>query len=518
MIKDQLPFDHDNYYEVNHNFNILGGWNTAASTHVIGLLPMFYYNPFIELVITTSEPNPVNFTVSSLDETLYTGTVTAGTPTNIIDNNNTLLPYMVNSESDRYKGILVTTGSQKKISVTVALVEFQGSIGAYLTYPAWGYSVNSYVYYAVSTSTKRSDTFSSLLIVSANDNTNITITPSVTVTVPSDLSPTGNDTILNPGQSITIQLQYLETLLVRPVTALADLTGTKVESNKPISVYSGHTCGSVDLLLNKCDVFGEQLPPVASWGNEFLVQLFYNRSSGYVLKLVGSQNDTIVVVTCNDCRDYSFSLQEGVVLVQNITQTSCYINSTKPILVAQFSFGWASNDQLQHGDVAMTVIPPLNHYTNNVTSFPLISLFSNVSSYVNLAVQAVIDSSQIKLNGNLLPSLTSSSWKHYNSSSSVGGYFVFDSYNLTEESGEEISIWSDNYSDKIVAMVFGMARYMGYSCTGDLNLRPSGGTFRVCSVHTHVCYILDFVIINTCVVLFFPTFIQNINGSAFLCV
>ena len=139
----------------------------------------------------------------------------------------------------------------------------------------------------------------------------------------------------------------------------------------------------------------------------------------------------------------------------------------------------------------MTVIPPLNHYSNNVTRFPLISPFSNVSNYVNLAVQAVTDSSQIKLNGNLLPSLTSSSWKHYNSSSSIGGYFVFDSYNLTDEGGDEISIWSDNYSDKIVAMVFGMSHYMGYSCTGDLNLRPSGGKFCVCSVHTHVCYILN---------------------------
>ena len=198
------------------------------------------------------------------------------------------------------------------ISVTVGLVEFQRSIGAYLTYPAWGNPVNSYVYYAVSTSTMRSDSFSSLLIVSANDNTNITITPSVTVTIPSDLSPTGNDTILNAGESITIQLQYLETLLVRSVSGLADLTETKVESNKPISVYSGHTCGSVDLLLHKCDVFGEQLPPVASWGNEFLVQSFYNCSSGYVLKLVGSQDDTIVVITCNDCKDYSYSLQEGV--------------------------------------------------------------------------------------------------------------------------------------------------------------------------------------------------------------
>ena len=86
MIKDQLPFGHDNYCEVNHNFYLLGGWNTAASIHVIGLLPIliYYTNVFNELVITTSEPDPVNFTVSSLDETLYTGTVTGGIPTNTV--------------------------------------------------------------------------------------------------------------------------------------------------------------------------------------------------------------------------------------------------------------------------------------------------------------------------------------------------------------------------------------------------------------------------------------------------
>ena len=457
--------------------HFVGGWNAAASTHVIGLLPIFYYNLFIELVITTSELDPVNFTVSSLNETLYIGTVTAGTPTNIINNSGTLFNYMVSSESDRYKGILVTTGSQRKISVTVAFAEFHGSIGAYFTYPAWGYPVNSFEYYAVSTSATSTNTFSSLLIVSANNNTNITITPSETVTIPSDLSLTGSDTILNAGQSITIQLQYLETLLVRPVTALADLTGTKVESNKPVCVYSGHTCGNIPTNQCCCDFVGEQLPPVASWGNEFLVQSFYNRPSGYILKLVGSQDDTSVSIECNENRNYSVSLQEGVVLNQTINQTSCYIHSTKPMLVAQFSLGQAADNYTkgEYGDPAMTIIPPLHHYTNNATSFPRISLFLTLPTYVNLAVLAGSDSSQIHVNGNLLPSLLSNSWSN---STSFVGYYTFSGYNLTESG--RISVWSENYNDKILAIVYGTMLSAGYSYLGRLNLKPNGGMYFVC--------------------------------------
>ena len=453
-----------------------GGWSTAASTHVIGLLPVSYTHPYVEIVITTSELDPVNFTVSSLNEILYTGNVTAGTPTNITDNNGILTSYIVGSKSERNKGILVTTGSQKKILITVAIVEYIGSAGVYLNYPAWGYPVDIYVYYAVSIGTRFiNNTFSSLLIVSANDNTNITITPSVTVTIPSDLSPTGIDTILNPGQSITIQLQYLQTLLIKPVILANDLTGTKVESNKPISVYSGHTCGHIPTRQCCCDFVGEQLPPVASWGNKFLVQSFYNRPSGYILKLVGSQDDTSVSISCYKSRDYSLLLQEGDVLSQNITQTSCYINSTKPILVAQFMMGRSTDKNItgNYSDPAMTIIPPLHHYTNNATSFPLITLFQNIAEFVNLAVLAGSDSSQIRLNGKLLPSLSSSSWKHYDSSSSVYGYYFFDTYKLTDIG--EISVWSDNYNDKIAAMVYGMILYSGYSYAGKLNLKPFGG-------------------------------------------
>ena len=445
-------------------------WSTAASTHVVGILPMLT-SEFVSLVITTPETETVNFTVRSLTQTISSSSVTAGTPRTI--SHSSLLSYHVNSESERYKGLLVTTGTDKKISVAVAMSHFGDySAGVYVNYPALVYPVNSYVYYAVSIGTSESTSFSSLLIVSGNNDTNITITPTVTVTIPGNLTSSGNQISLNAGQSITIQLQYLQTLLLKPVAAMADLTGTEVESSNPISVYSGHTCGFIPVGQFACDFVGEQIPPVASWGNEFLVQSFYNRQSGYILKLIGSQNNTGIGITCDNGNTYSLSLQEDGVLSQTIPQTSCYINSTSPILVAQFSLAqFADPSFTSFGDPAMTIIPPLHHYASNATSFPIISLLG-ASTSVNLAVLAADDSSQIQLDGTLLPSLNSSSWKHYNSS--VGGCYVLNSYSLSGSSGE-ISVWSDNSNDKILAMVYGLQQFVGYSYTGSLELKPSEG-------------------------------------------
>uniref|UniRef100_A0A1X7SK47 EGF-like domain-containing protein n=2 Tax=Amphimedon queenslandica TaxID=400682 RepID=A0A1X7SK47_AMPQE len=219
-------------------------WSTAASKHVIGILPVRF--GFVSLVITTPETETVNFTVSNLTQTIANGSVTAGIPTTI---NDIILFYAVNSELERYKGLLVTSGTDKKISVTVSVLSTFPSRGIYINYPVLVYPVHSYVYYAVSIGTDESSSFSSLLIVSGNNNTNIRITPTVTVTIPSSLTSSGNQISLNAGQSITIQLQYLETFLLKPVVDKADLTGTKLESNNPISVYSGHTC----VLGSNCD-------------------------------------------------------------------------------------------------------------------------------------------------------------------------------------------------------------------------------------------------------------------------
>ena len=459
----------------------LDGWSTSASSHIIGALPI-KDKKSLSLIITTAENEPVNFTVKNLAGTISSGSVTSHTSTTVIlDLSNT-----VDSRTDREKGIIVSTGSCNKISVFVA-GDGGGSqtAGVYQSYPTWGYSVNEYVYYAISTGSN-SDSFSTLLLVSANNDTIITITPTDNITIPHDLSPTGINIAITAGNSVTIELDYLQTFLIDSTN---DLTGSKVVSNKPIAVYSGHTCGEVPTPGTAgCDFLGEQTPPSASWGNSFLVSPFSTYKSGYLLKFVSSQQNTNINISCQSNIKYEISsLQEDATASQLINgRKICHIYANNPILVAQFSLGqlFSLVGGLISSDPAVVIVPPFQHYVAS-TVFPAINILSS-TKYMNLAViSSDFNSSQVLLNG---VSLGSETWSTINSDdgSSVVGY-VLAGYSLSS------NIYNINYEDpngRLCPLIFGSLFFVGYTYTGGLNMIPNGyeGIKKV------LFYLIDFVI------------------------
>ena len=439
----------------------VGQWSTAASTHIISILPIESAQE-VSLTVTTTELQTVHFHIRNISAAIIAnGSVSPGTPTKILLSGY----YSVGSPSERNKGLVVTTGSSEDISITVALFDAY-SASTYQSYPPWTY--DSYKYYAISTSNSfASGGHSFLLIVSTSNGTTVTITPSVDIVIPSDLSFNGSTFTLTAGNTVNISLDYLETFLIKPAgsDSTNDLTGSKVESNQPIIVYSGHTCGNIQNEL-PCDFIGEQVPPVASWGDTFLVSTFFSRETDFVLKLVAAQNSTHVDLSCYenfiDTQYYTFSLQEGSNVMQVVSgQKSCYLTSDRPILIAQFS-------QSSNAILSMVIIPPTLHYTINVT-FPVINILSS-AVFMNLAV--ISDNfvpSQIKLNG---VSLGSQTWTTI-SNSMVGGYML-TGYRLN---GNEISVWSNDPYAKLFPMIYGLGVHTGYAYTGGMKLRPHSGNY-----------------------------------------
>ena len=144
------------------------------------------------------------------------------------------------------------------------------------------------------------------------------------------------------------------------IEAKVDLTGNEIHTSKPVSVFSGHMCANIPIGVRACDHVVEQIPPVSRWGKQFIVTTFERRVKGDSIKMVASQDDTGITVTClNDIAPVlSGNKNLSFQLPQNET---CVINSSHPILAVQFSIGGGLSFS-DLGDPSMTIIPHLDTY------------------------------------------------------------------------------------------------------------------------------------------------------------
>ena len=155
-------------------------------------------------------------------------------------------------------------------------------------------------------------------------------------------------------------------------TARDDLTGSKIVSDKPITVLSGHQCGHVPPNTSACDHMVEHIPPVENWGFRFvLAPLLERGGDGYCF--LASSDNALINVTCNNEEGIQqgsemISLDEGE-FVQTIIPTRrgfCYVEADTPVLVMHYGLGHTYDSQVVSGPFA-TMVPPMGQYSNNYT-------------------------------------------------------------------------------------------------------------------------------------------------------
>jgi IgGFc binding protein len=114
-------------------------------------------------------------------------------------------------------------------------------------------------------------------IVAIEDDTSIDLLPKVSIAggrgVPS----------YPANQVANIRLQRGEFL---QLTQEGELTGSVLESNKPVGVFGGHSCMYVPSGVTACDSDNKQIPPLSAWGHEYAVLPAPDR-----VRLSGSRND-----------------------------------------------------------------------------------------------------------------------------------------------------------------------------------------------------------------------------------
>ena len=344
--------------------------------YYLGFFPNYINNNGrISVLLTTSDEQPVEYSIEAQGVGYFhNGTILAGNEVIL----NLPLSVQVSSYNDQDKGIYLTASSDK---ITVIGQNLRSATGdSYLALPIIKLGSAKYVYYGISvprTVFHSSLINSSILIVGTENNTilRLTTTQSVTTSVGNTI------TYVLSGREYSFVINRLQTFYVGSVE---DLSGTKIVTNKPVSVFSGHQCANVPWNIAYCNHLIEQIPPTALWGNVYYTAPLTDKRS-FTVKILAANNNTIVNIYCNNTME-SHAINEGEFINRTSElQEYCAIYSNKKVLVVQFSHG--GNEDNTYGDPMMTLVPATTQYLNKFDFSTIRNpLESGYNHYVNIIV------------------------------------------------------------------------------------------------------------------------------------
>lgn len=148
-----------------------------------------------------------------------------------------------------------------------------------------------------------------------------------------------------------------------------DLTGTRIVAAGPIEVFGGHTCAYVPHFAQACDHLEEQLPPIETWGTDYVGAPMGDGGIGGI--------NLVRVVAAFDGTDVTISPAQGGVgggtlaageFLEFAASTPFQVQGSRAVMVAQFLVGqFASDPAAARGDPALTVLAPAEQYRSDYT-------------------------------------------------------------------------------------------------------------------------------------------------------
>ena len=335
-----------------------------------------------------------------------------------------------------------------------------------------------YEYYIISTDSLVSAADSEFLLVGCEDDTTISITPTQTVSIPTDVQSSSSSLqSVSSGVEHQITLNKMQTLLITQI--IGDLTGSRIVSNKPLTVISGHECGNVPSTRSACEHLTQQIPPTSTWGREFFLVPFGGRKAGQYYKIMSFRNATTVMRTCNSVSStHKLSTAGNFFTFFTSSNTYCSVVSDKPVLVAQLGLGRVRDDV---GDPIISVLLSLDQYINRYSFFSFNSSDFNIHQISVSVLAQYYQPNSIRLDGQPI----SCSWNAiYNNEGTLVGYGCHS--NVT--GGVTHVVSHDNPNGRLAVLVHGWGNAKGY---GYLAGRQQQGNFCVCKHVILYVHILD---------------------------
>ncbi len=323
-----------------------------------------------------------------------TGTVNSGGGTNFVANINVaangsqlieLTPNDVivsSPQTPQARGVFVTTTEDVSL---YALNRKANSADATLIFPLTALGTE---YYTMSfTPNFRESVF---LVVATEDNTIVTVVPSKNTSAGSPA-----------GIPINVTLQKGQTYLVRSPGSNGagnDLTGSYINSDKPIAVFSGNV--RLNINGSSSDHAYEQLPSTNTWGRDF-VTIPSVRNEPAVLRnydyfRIIAQNDGTVVTISGEPAPITLNAGEFYTLSTQGNNTPRSINSTEPVMVGQFTIS-DQNGGGEDADPYFVVLSPNQQTLKNINLEALET--GNINTYHVDVVTKTTNIANIRLAG-----------------------------------------------------------------------------------------------------------------------
>lgn len=249
-------------------------------------------------------------------------------------------------------------------------------------------------------------------IVGTKPGTTVKVRPSWRIKGNPPIAATqpGGEIVANLGPFDVLNLETDDATLTDDPKTMADLSGTVVESDQPVAVFSGvettSAPGSFQVPTppgwssgDTCclDHLEEQMFPVESVGTQYVIARSPVRSTGSfqepdVIRFLGVAETANVKTSLPSPYD-SFTLQPGEV-VTTWTQKDITVVSDKPVMVGQILVSNQYVDGGYIGDPSLTVFPPVEQYR---TEYVFLTPGSWVQNYVvitaEVGAQVIIDGS-----------------------------------------------------------------------------------------------------------------------------
>ena len=427
--------------------------DSHGSVFFIGIGPNLIVNS-LDLHIATTSTDAVTFHVEGASGVIHTGAVALDSSTTV----NLDLSYQVTNStySNRNKGIRVYTENGGLISVLVVNFE-PTTVSDHVAYPYQELNVQQYVYYTMATDTLISSVPSYTLLVGTANDTTVIITPSQNIIIPADIQdPLSSTFTLLAGNAHVITLHRLQTFVFEANNV--DLTGSKITSDKPLTVVSGHECSNVPANVTYCQATSVQVPPTATWGTKFLLTPHGGRTGGQYYKMVAAEADTTITHNCNNGVPVSNALSnEGAAFTfPTPSGTYCYAESDKPVFTVILGTGGSLSGNV--GDPVMSLVPSIDSYTHSDILFYIPSYTGFYSHWINIL--STEPDAEVLMNEEEL----SLSWTTINDTNEVpAGYAAQMSLS---EVGVDHYISSDA---PITTLVYGWGDHRGFSYTAGVN-------------------------------------------------